>query len=342
MVQTCQRCDSAFDTNPLVNGVRLNLHGRKVCLGCRPHKPHHRTAPPRPRPARIKTCETCGDPFPAKILIAGKVRSLYRRRFCFSCSPFGGHNTSKTPPGNLSPGELKEHRRKRRNANTYRYQKKRRRQLKATLVQALGGRCQDCGYEAYAAALDPHHIDPSTKELALSAYRSEARLLAESAKCVLLCANCHRLRHASEDANAKGGPVVEFRRRMKARAVAFMGLVCSGCGRNGHQAVFEFHHRDPAEKEFGITSDGIPRRWEKIVAELAKCVMLCANCHREVHAGVRGLDDGLLGLAENAGRYAVAVYGSAGIPNDVATAPSRTSLTHSPRTQPRASHSLVQ
>jgi hypothetical protein len=103
--------------------------------------------------------------------------------------------------------------------------------------------------------------------------------------------------------NSKGGPVVEFRRRLKARAVGYMGRVCSGCGRDGHQALFEFHHLDPSRKEFGITSDGIPRRWERVVTELAKCVMLCANCHREVHAGVRQIDQGL-GLAEDRGEYA--------------------------------------
>jgi predicted HNH restriction endonuclease len=40
-----------------------------------------------------------------------------------------------------------------------------------------------------------------------------------------------------------------------------------------------------------------------VAAELAKCVMLCANCHREVHAGMRVLDKGLLGLAEDALAY---------------------------------------
>lgn len=85
-----------------------------------------------------------------------------------------------------------------------------------------------------------------------------------------------------------------------------MGGTCAGCGRDGVPAIFEFHHRDATQKEFGIGQDGIPRRWEKVVAELAKCVMLCANCHREVHAGVRDLDhdEGLLGLAEDAMPYA--------------------------------------
>ena len=69
-------------------------------------------------------------------------------------------------------------------------------------------------------------------------------------------------------------------------------------------AAFEFHHLDAGTKEFAISADGVPRRWELIVAELEKCVLLCANCHREVHAGVRDLfDDGLLGLAERSGPY---------------------------------------
>jgi hypothetical protein len=66
----------------------------------------------------------------------------------------------------------------------------------------------------------------------------------------------------------------------------------------------EFHHRDAREKDFGLSESGTPRRWERIVAELAQCAMLCANCHREVHAGVRTLDAGLLGLAEDALGYA--------------------------------------
>ncbi len=82
-----------------------------------------------------------------------------------------------------------------------------------------------------------------------------------------------------------------------------MGFTCYACGRDGPPALFEFHHWNADEKDFAISDSGIPRRWTTVVAELAKCVMLCANCHREVHAGVRELDEGLLGLAENALEY---------------------------------------
>ncbi|MBU6424051.1 MAG: hypothetical protein KGQ88_08465, partial [Chloroflexi bacterium] len=256
------------------------------------------------RAPKSKICEECGKQFPAKIVIAQKVHSLYSRRFCLECSPFGVHNTSRTPPGSMSLGQLSEHRRLRRNAKTYRYQKKRRGLFKRLVIDKLGGKCRDCGYTASTVALDPHHTDPTTKRFNISSFSgSTDRLLVEAEKCVLLCANCHRLRHAEGERNAKGGPVVEFRRRLKLRAVAYMGRRCHGCGRSGPPAIFDFHHRDPAEKDFGISEDGVPRPWDKVVAELAKCVMLCANCHREVHAGMRQIDDGLLGLAEDRGSY---------------------------------------
>jgi hypothetical protein len=69
-----------------------------------------------------------------------------------------------------------------------------RRRAKATLVEEAGGRCQICGYARCLAALQFHHLDPSTKSFALSlsgAIRSMDELRAEAAKCVLLCACCH-------------------------------------------------------------------------------------------------------------------------------------------------------
>jgi len=252
----------------------------------------------------VKVCDACGRPFPVKAVIEGKMRSLYRRRFCLECSPFGIHNSSRQPPGNLDPEELVEYRRRRRNAKIYRYQKKRRRAVKAQLVAAAAGRCIDCGYARSLQALDFHHRNPAEKEFSISGFGGAwVKLTAEAQKCDLLCANCHRIRHAVEDSAIEGMGVIAHRRETKKKAVAHMGSACFGCGWTGLAAVFEFHHSDGSTKDFGIGQDGVARRWESIVAELAKCVMLCANCHREVHAGVRELDEGLLGLAEDALPY---------------------------------------
>jgi hypothetical protein len=70
----------------------------------------------------------------------------------------------------------------------------RRRNVKRILVAEAGGCCAICGYEGCVAALQFHHLNPSTKLFSLAtegATRSLARARAEAKKCVLLCANCH-------------------------------------------------------------------------------------------------------------------------------------------------------
>lgn len=260
----------------------------------------------------MKVCERCGAPFAARQIVDGKLRYLYRRRFCLACSPFGLHNTSKAPSGIASPEELKEHRRRRRNAKTYRSLKKRRARRKRDLIEMRGGRCEDCSYGALPAALEFHHRDPASKDFGLGNFHgSYERLLREAEKCDLLCAICHRLRHALLASGRPMHAVVEHRRKRKLRAVAYMGGTCDACGREGPGSIFEFHHLDARTKDFGLSESGIPHSWEKTVAELAKCVMLCANCHREVHASVREIDsEVLLGLAEAAGAYEGALAGS--------------------------------
>jgi hypothetical protein len=75
---------------------------------------------------------------------------------------------------------------------------------------------------------------------------------------------------------------------MKQRAVDHMGGACKACGYDKCIAALEFHHLDPSEKDFAIS--GKIRSWTALEVELKKCVMLCANCHREVHAGLQVAD----------------------------------------------------
>lgn len=70
----------------------------------------------------------------------------------------------------------------------------------------------------------------------------------------------------------------------KYEAIIKRGGACEKCGYCKNIAALEFHHKDPNEKEFGIDS----RRFsntdlEKLEKELEKCILLCANCHREIH-----------------------------------------------------------
>lgn len=150
-----------------------------------------------------------------------------------------------------------------------------------------GGRCVDCGYASCLEALQFHHLDAAAKSFSLANFSGSSQLLiAEAAKCVLLCANCHRLRHIRKEAANRE---VELRKEKKLRAVAFFGGVCFLCKCGYPAMVFEFHHLDSKKKDFEIATRGMQRSWPRIAAELAKCVMLCANCHREVHSGIQFL-----------------------------------------------------
>ncbi|MEO8972072.1 MAG: hypothetical protein ABI406_10805 [Ktedonobacteraceae bacterium] len=58
---------------------------------------------------------------------------------------------------------------------------------------------------------------------------------------------------------------------------------CTHCGED-HPATLQFHHRDPQKKEFNLAkavSDGYSI--ERIKKEVAKCTVLCANCHAKLH-----------------------------------------------------------
>ena len=296
----CATCGREFPVELRIDGRRCNFRGRKHCLDCRPYEPLKRPRKPVPRAAKTLVCVACGRPFPAKMVIDGRMRSLYRRRFCLECSPFGDHNTSKVPLGLRSTEEVVKARRNRRREQFRRSLRKRRRKRKLDLVTAYGGRCVDCGYATCPEALQFHHRDPSTKEFGLGKFSgSLARLMKEAAKCDLVCTNCHRIRHARA-AVISEHRIVQLRREMKLRAIASFGGRCGACGQGFGPAAMEFHHPDPTKKEFAISVDGIYRPWEKIRKELESCVMLCANCHAEIHAGVRSLALTLSSVSESA------------------------------------------
>jgi hypothetical protein len=75
--------------------------------------------------------------------------------------------------------------------------------------------------------------------------------------------------------------VDRWRRETKIKAVALLGGCCSNCGYNKNYAALTFHHR-AGRKAFRIGC-GKPMKWEKVLAELEKCVLLCLNCHAEEH-----------------------------------------------------------
>ena len=64
---------------------------------------------------------------------------------------------------------------------------------------------------------------------------------------------------------------------------------CILCGYNKCTEALEFHHIDSESKDKRISKSLVALLWSQVEQELRKCVVLCSNCHREVHAGVTSL-----------------------------------------------------
>ena len=81
------------------------------------------------------------------------------------------------------------------------------------------------------------------------------------------------------------------RRQVKRQLVKEAGGQCRRCGFAGHPAALQFHHVDPASKEFHLSQQGMSRSIARMRAEAEKCILLCANCHALVEAGVESVPD---------------------------------------------------
>ena len=73
-----------------------------------------------------------------------------------------------------------------------------------------------------------------------------------------------------------------LRSKMKQKAVDLRGGKCEICGYDKCIAALEFHHIDPSQKEFRL-GDGYGRTLEDFLKETDKCMLICADCHAELH-----------------------------------------------------------
>lgn len=67
------------------------------------------------------------------------------------------------------------------------------------------------------------------------------------------------------------------------------GGKCIKCGYSKCVKALEFHHTDPSKKDFTISNDHF--KLQDAVDEAKKCVLICSNCHKELHDGLWSLED---------------------------------------------------
>ena len=88
--------------------------------------------------------------------------------------------------------------------------------------------------------------------------------------------------------------VTKRRKKIKVMAIEYKGNKCQICGYCKYPGALELHHINKSDKSFGIGDKGYTRSWERTKQELDKCILLCANCHREVGAGIEKLPSRLV------------------------------------------------
>jgi hypothetical protein len=146
--------------------------------------------------------------------------------------------------------------------------------------------------------MDVDHRDPTKKLFPIASghavLMSREKLIAEIEKCDIVCANCHALRtyaslmerraRSTPEQLTPGTSPYIGRKRAHWRASAAMlnelrDVPCADCGRRFPSCVMQFDHRDPATKRF-VVARMRSRAHATILAEVAKCDIVCANCHR--------------------------------------------------------------
>jgi hypothetical protein len=93
--------------------------------------------------------------------------------------------------------------------------------------------------------------------------------------------------------------VIKWRKRTKQKIVESMGGCCQVCGYFKCEAALELHHIDSSKKDFSFGSvRANPQSADLIKTELKKCILLCSNCHKEIHDGVTSMPESYAKLNE--------------------------------------------
>jgi hypothetical protein len=152
--------------------------------------------------------------------------------------------------------------------------------------------CADCGIRFLPIQMEFDHRDPAQKSFTVAAGRSlltnRATLIAEIAKCDVVCVNCHRIRTRARHRawlaarTPSTHPRIEGRRARWRHHADILdqlrSVPCADCGGRFPPCAMDFDHRDPSTKTLAVTRL-INRSYVTLMAEVAKCDIVCANCH---------------------------------------------------------------
>ena len=156
---------------------------------------------------------------------------------------------------------------------------------KIKAIRMMGGKCIKCGNDNIYV-MDFHHIDKGKdfilgKNMGLMWEMIEK----EANKCQLFCSNCHLEEHFKLGRASA----------CKADILKQLGIdKCCRCGYRGENFnSLSFHHRDASSKEFNVSNYFARQEGssvERLFEEIAKCDVICRNCHRFDHIDIEKVE----------------------------------------------------
>lgn len=113
-----------------------------------------------------------------------------------------------------------------------------------------------------------------------------------------LCNRCKKIKNSDEFYRRRVGAdlspyckvctnrqTIDRQREFKRKCVEYKGGKCQICGYNKCNGALEFHHISSSLKEFQVSKNGLKKFDDSIKCEIDKCMILCSNCHKELHWG---------------------------------------------------------
>lgn len=149
------------------------------------------------------------------------------------------------------------------------------REHKAVLADLKKCPCGDCVRSLPAVCMEFDHVLPGKRmNLAGMGNFKRTHVAAEVALCEVVCCNCHRVRTFKRLRPTRNKRLLAFRHKINALKAA----PCTDCHACFHHAAMDFDH--VRGEKYKVVSAMWSYSWERVLAEVAKCDLVCANCHR--------------------------------------------------------------
>lgn len=149
--------------------------------------------------------------------------------------------------------------------------------------------CQWCNQEFEASRRDTKYCSRSCQSKASRARKANnidirEKICSKCGKSFTVKDNAFNRRYCYDCVPFTPKSGAQNHQIIKKWALEYKGSKCEICGYNKCSEALDFHHKNPKEKDFSLSDRNLILDWQEIKKELDKCSLICANCHREIHA----------------------------------------------------------